>query len=69
MRVRSYRWWFTSQILSASGTMTQAVAQSWLVLKLTGSAFWLALSVTVMFAPSLVGGAWAGSLVDRWDLC
>jgi MFS family permease len=67
MRVRSYRWWFTSQILSASGTMTQAVALSWLVLKLTGSAFYLALSVTVMFAPSLVGGAWAGSLVDRWD--
>lgn len=47
--------------------MAQAVAQSWLVLKLTGSAFLLALSITVLFAPSLVGGAWAGSLVDRFE--
>jgi len=40
---------------------------SWLVLKLTGSALLLALTATVMFAPSLVGGAWAGSLVDRFE--
>jgi len=67
MRSRSYRWWFFSQILSSSGSMTQAVAQSWLVLRLTGSAFLLALTATITFAPSLVGGAWAGSLIDRFD--
>jgi MFS family permease len=47
--------------------MAAGVAQSWLVLKLTGSAFLLALTATVSFAPSLLGGAWAGSLVDRFD--
>lgn len=45
----------------------QGVALSWLVLKLTGSAFLLALTATVTFAPSLVGGVWAGSLLDRFE--
>ena len=67
MRVRSYRWWFISQVLSASGGMTQAVAQSWLVLHLTHSAFLLALTATASFTPLLLGSAWAGSLVDRLD--
>ncbi len=67
MRVRTYRWWFFSQVLSASGSTMQGVAMSWLVLKLTGSAILLALTATVTFAPSLVGGAWAGSLVDRFE--
>ncbi len=67
MRVRAYRWWFVSQILSASGGMTQAVAQSWLVLHLTHSAFLLALTTTATFTPLLLGSAWAGSLVDRVD--
>ena len=67
MRVRSYRWWFFSQVLSASGSMTQTVAQSWLVLDLTHSAFLLGLTATTTFAPLLLGSAWAGSLVDRFD--
>ena len=67
MRVRAYRWWFSAQILSASGGTTQAVAQSWLVLHLTHSAFLLALTTTATFTPLLLGSAWAGSLVDRFD--
>ncbi|HET9058539.1 MAG TPA: MFS transporter [Acidimicrobiales bacterium] len=67
LKVRSFRWWFSAQVLSASGNMTQGVAQSWLVLRLTGSALLLALTATVTFAPSLLGGAYAGSLVDRFD--
>ena len=67
MQVRSYRWWFGSQVLSASGTMMQAVAISWLVLKLSSSALLLSLTTSVMFLPLLVGGAWAGSLVDRME--
>jgi MFS family permease len=67
MHVRTYRWWFFSQVLSASGSTMQGVALSWLVLKMTGSAVLLALTATVTFAPSLVGGAWAGSLVDRFE--
>jgi MFS family permease len=67
LRIRSYRWWFLAQVLSSSGNMTAAVAQSWLVLRLTHSAFLLALTATFSFTPSLVGGAWAGSVVDRFD--
>lgn len=40
---------------------------SWLVLKLSNSAFLLSVTTSVMFAPLLVGGAWAGSLVDRFE--
>jgi MFS family permease len=47
--------------------MTQAVAQSWLVLHLTHSAFLLSLTSTATFTPLLLGSAWAGSLVDRFD--
>jgi MFS family permease len=67
MHVRTYRWWFFSQVLSASGSTMSGVAMSWLVLKLTGSAILLALTATATFAPSLLGGAWAGSLVDRFE--
>lgn len=67
LKVRAFRWWFFSQVFSASGTMTQGVAQSWLVLRLTGSALLLALVATFTFGPSLLGGALAGSLVDRFD--
>lgn len=67
LKVRVFRWWFGSQVLSASGTMTQAVALSWLVLRLTNSAILLSLVSAFSFAPYLVGGALAGSLVDRFD--
>jgi MFS family permease len=67
MRVRAYRWWFISQVLSASGGTTQLVAQSWLVLHLTHSAFLLSLVATATFTPMLLGGAGAGSMVDRFD--
>lgn len=47
--------------------MTQAVAQAWLVLQLTGSAFDLGLFGALSWAPVLLGSAWAGVLVDRMD--
>jgi MFS family permease len=62
-----FRWWFFSQVLSASGTMTQAVALSWLVLKLTGSGVDLGLITTFTFLPMLLAGPWAGAIVDRVD--
>ena len=63
----AYRNWFFGQILSASGTMTQGVAQSWLVLRLTGSGVDLGLMTTFSFLPVTVTGSWAGALVDRID--
>lgn len=64
---RPFLWWFLSQILSASGGMTQAVATSWLVLQLTGSAVDLSALSAITMLPSLLFGAWCGALVDRLD--
>lgn len=47
--------------------MTQAVAQAWLVLQITHSALDLGIFGAVSWAPVLLGGAWAGVLVDRVD--
>jgi hypothetical protein len=50
----AYRSWFFSQVLSASGTMTQGVAISWLLLRLTGNGVDLGLLAACTFLPSLV---------------
>jgi MFS family permease len=63
----AYRPWFFSQILSASGTMTQGVALSWLVLRLTGNGVDLGLLTACTFLPMLVVAPYAGTLVDRMD--
>jgi MFS family permease len=67
LQIPGYRWWFLSQVLSASGTMTQGVAMAWLVLELTDRAVYLGLLTAATFGPVLVLGAWAGALVDRFD--
>lgn len=67
LRDPMYRWWFACQIFSSSGSMTQAVAQAWLVLQITRSALDLGILGAVSWAPVLLGGAWAGVLVDRMD--
>jgi len=64
---RPYRYWFFGQVLSASGTMTQGVAVSWLMLRLTGNAVDLGLLTACTFLPSLVLGPYAGTLVDQMD--
>jgi MFS family permease len=63
----TYRAWFFSQVFSASGTMTQGVALSWLVLRLTGNGVDLGLMTACTFAPMMIFGPLTGSLVDRVD--
>lgn len=65
LRERNFRWWFISQVFSSSGNITQLVALSWLVLQLTGSALDVGIVSAVGLLPVLVGGAAAGSIVDR----
>lgn len=67
LRERDFRWWFAGQITSASGVMAQAVALSWWTLQTTGDAVWLSVLAVCTWAPTLVGGAWAGAVVDRSD--
>src|SRR6185436_8195815 len=65
---RNYRLFWTGAFLSNCGTWMQAVAQGWLVLQLTNSAFWLGLDAFMATIPgfflTLLGGVFA-DLVDR----
>lgn len=67
LRQPGFRWWFGSQVLSASGSMTQAVAMSWLILQLSPNAVYLAVGTVCAWGPMLPLGPWAGALVDRAD--
>lgn len=65
---RDFRLFWIGAFLSNVGTWMQAVAQGWLVLLLTNSAFWLGLDAFVATAPgflfTLAGGVFA-DLIDR----
>ena len=65
---RNFRLFWTGAFLSNVGTWMQAVAQGWLVLLLTNSAFWLGLDAFMATAPAfvftLLGGVFA-DLIDR----
>lgn len=65
---RNFRLFWIGAFLSNIGTWMQAVAQGWLVLQLTNSAFWLGLDAFMATAPgfllTLVGGVFA-DLIDR----
>jgi MFS family permease len=62
---REYRLYFTGQVLSQVGTWMQSVAQSWLVLQLTGSPLRLGLISTLQFTPMLVFSVFSGAVADR----
>jgi len=61
---RNYRLFFAGQGLSLIGTWMTAVAQSWLVLQLTGSAFDLGLINVFQFTPVLILGLFGGVIAD-----
>jgi len=64
-RHRDFRLFFSGQLISLVGTWMQSVAQAWLVLELTNSAFRLGLVSSLQFAPMLVLSFFAGALADR----
>ncbi|MFW0715326.1 MFS transporter [Pedobacter sp. N23S346] len=61
----NYRLFFTGQAISLIGTWMQRVAVSWLVYRLTESAFLLGLMTFLSLIPSLILAPFAGSYVDR----
>ncbi|HEY7876264.1 MAG TPA: MFS transporter [Actinomycetota bacterium] len=67
LRIRNYRRYFFSQIVSMTGTWAQSVAQIWLVLQITHSGVALGIVTGLQFAPILLFGAWTGLLADRVD--
>ena len=67
LRGRDFRIWFFGQLGSASGSLAQGVALSWVVLQSTGNAVWLTALVACNFGPTLLLAPWAGAIVDRHD--
>lgn len=67
LKVRNFRLFYAGQFISLSGTWMQAVAQSWLVLQLTGSGTAVGVAVAAQFTPMLLGGPWGGVVADRVD--
>ncbi len=63
----NYRRYVSGQAVSMVGTWMQSIAQSWLVLQLTGSATALGLVIGLQTLPTLVLGSYAGVVADRLD--
>ena len=63
----NYRKYFRGQAVSLIGTWMQTVAQSWLVLQLTGSATDLGVVVALQTLPVLLLGPYGGVVADRLD--
>jgi MFS family permease len=62
---RNYRLFVAGQLVSLIGTWTQSVAQSWLVYRLTGSAFWLGVATFCQQAPAFLFASLGGLIADR----
>jgi MFS family permease len=67
LSVPNYRRYISGQAVSLAGTWMQTIAQSWLVLELTGSATAVGLVVALQTLPILLLGPYAGVVVDRLD--
>lgn len=64
-RHRNYRLFWCGQLISMMGTWMQNMAQGWLVLELTNSAFLLGVLVTVQFLPVTLLTLFAGVVADH----
>jgi len=64
---RNYRLFFSGQSLSLIGTWMTRIATSWLVYRLTGSAWMLGVIGFLGQIPTFLLGPFAGVWVDRWS--
>jgi MFS family permease len=67
LQLRSFRLFFTGQLISQVGNWLTLIAQTLLVLELTDSGVALGLLAAAQFGPVLVFGAFAGLVADRRD--
>ena len=66
-QIRNFRLFFMGQGISQIGNWLTLIAQTLLVLDLTGDGVAVGLLVACQFAPVLILGAWAGLIADRSD--
>ena len=67
LHLRSFRLFFTGQLISQIGNWVTLIAQTLLVLELTDSGVALGLLAAAQFGPVLLFGAFAGLVADRSD--
>lgn len=67
LRYRNYRLFFSGQFISLIGTWMQQIAMSWLVYKLTNSAFLLGAIGFMGQMPVFLITPFAGVFADRWN--
>jgi MFS family permease len=67
LKSRNYRLFFSGQSVSLIGTWMTRIASSWLVYRLTDSAFLLGVVGFAGQIPALALAPFAGVWVDRWD--
>ena len=66
MKKRNFRLYFIGQGVSFAGGWMQVIAQSWLVLHLTGSATALGAASALQYGPTLLIGPYVGVIADRF---
>ena len=66
LRHRNYRLFFGGQIVSLAGSWMTQIAMTWLVYRLTGSAWMLGVVAFSGQIPAFILGPFAGVMVDRW---
>lgn len=66
LKIRNFRLYYFGQIVSVSGTFLQALAQDWLILKLTNSGLMLGLVSACQFLPMLILMPFGGVIADRF---
>ena len=64
---KNYKYYFFGQFISLIGTWLQIVAQGWLVLQLTNSAFLIGLVAALATLPTLLFTLFGGLIVDRFS--
>jgi MFS family permease len=67
LEIRNFRLFFGGQLISQVGNWLTMIAQTLLVLHLTGNGLAVGVLVGCQFLPVLVLGAWAGLVADRSD--
>ncbi len=65
LSIPNYRRYFAGMVVSITGNWMQIVAETWLILRLTGSGAAVGLTAALQFLPILLAGAWGGLLADR----
>ena len=66
-RHRNFRLFFAAALISNVGGWVQMIAQDWLVLELTSSAFALSVVTFLQLLPALLLSLPAGQLADKYD--